>query len=172
MRKVCASHQYHTYSIVDCTQVVTSSVLAEGRERNPPPCSPPYPGIVTVWGAYARLPLLPLPLPHPASYSCEIADSQPNHIFCLRLLCCQLLTETARQSDNIPAIRGKRVHAFNSLSHLVSPYWVLRPNLRPLAHTWTEPHSITNPPPSIVSPLSTIYISLVLARGGAWVGLS
>ncbi len=48
----------------------------KGRECNPPSLlSPPKPGSVMIWGAFAPLPLSP---PHPPT-SCEIADSQPNH---------------------------------------------------------------------------------------------
>jgi len=64
----------------------------KGRECNPPLCS-------------RHLPLTPPPTTLLAS--CEITGSQPNHIFCPRLHCCQLLTEIASQFRTNFSRKGK-----------------------------------------------------------------
>ncbi len=49
----------------------------KSRKRTPPPLSPPEPGSIVIWGAFATLP----PPPPILLASCEIADNRPNHSF-------------------------------------------------------------------------------------------
>jgi hypothetical protein len=78
----------------------------------PLPCSRYLRQVVYCYGVYARLPLSP---PPPTLLgSCEIADSQPNHIFCPRLHCCQLLTEIVGHSITNFSHWGNKSAAFNN----------------------------------------------------------
>jgi hypothetical protein len=88
--------QYRDLSNFLLQSLTLSLISCKGRERSPPPLSPPEPGSVMIWGVIVPLPLSPPP--HPAIASCEKAASQPNHIICHRLHCCQLLTEISGQS--------------------------------------------------------------------------
>ncbi len=56
-------------------------------------------------------------------------------------------------------LQGGGGHPFNSCSYFLGPFRVLRPNSRPMAHTWSEPHTAPYSPlwNPIYGTLYTVY---------------
>ncbi len=85
--------------------------VGEGEEG----CGSHFPYSVTKWETFATLPPLPPPPTLPTLLaSCEIAESQPNEIFCHRLQRCQLLAEIVSQSGTKFSATGEKVCLLNN----------------------------------------------------------